>query len=185
MATTKPVATFPAKTAQAPAVVGGPISGKGLAALADGIAGTAAKKAPARKAAAKPAAKKAVAAKAPAKAAAKKAPARKDALTVLAEQTGAKSKAAKPRSAAAKRATPVPVKSVATKAAKPATAPVVKPVKGEPTKHQVKNVAALIKFLSTMPSGGGFEVAKARGKSVLQVTNIRGRVIAEVTQVAK
>lgn len=176
MATTKPVATFPAKTAQAPAVVGGPISGKGLAALADGVAGVAAKKATARKAAAKPAAKKAVAAKAPAKTAAK--PAAKKAVAAKAP--------AQPRSAAAKRATPVPVKAVAKKAAKPATAPAaVKPAKGEPTQHTVKNVKDLIKFLNTMPSGGSFDVDRKFGRAKIQVKNLRGRVIAEVQQIAK
>lgn len=175
MATTKPVATFPAKTAQAPAVVAGPMSGKGFAALADGVAGAEAKKTTARK----PAAKKAVAAKAPAKAAAK--PAAKKAVAAPAVKA-----AVKPRSAAAKRATPVPVKAVAKKAAKPATAPAaVKPAKGEPTQHTVKNVKDLIKFLNTMPSGGSFDVDRKFGKAKIQVKNIRGRVIAEVQQIAK
>lgn len=197
MAKLTPVATFPAKTAASPAAATAipptvVAKGKrGFAALAEGVPGAK----PARKAAAKPAAKK------------------KDALTVLADQTTAKKAAAKPaakkaeapkrtvgdklnaaartkapakpRSAAAKRAEPAPTKKVATKAAKPATAPAAKPAKGEPTQHQVKNVAGLIKFLSTMPSGGGFDVERKFGKAKIQVKNIRGRVIAEVQQIAK
>lgn len=91
---------------------------------------------------------------------------------------------AKARSAAAKRAEPTGTKKVATAAAKPATAP-AKPAKGEPSKHLVRNVAGLIKILSTMPSAGRFDTDRKFGNPSIQVKNIRGRVIAEISQLDK
>lgn len=158
--TTTVAAAFPAKTAAAkpPTVVA---SGKrGFAALAEGVPG--------------------LRSAAPAKTTRK---ASKAELKV--DATKPSKKAVAPRSAAAKRAEPAPAKKVAAKAAKPATAPAAAPKKGEPTKHVVKNVAGLIKFLSTMPSAGSYDVERKFGVPTIQVKNIRGRVIAEVQQLGK
>lgn len=178
MATTKKTTTsksttvaaaFPAKTAQAPAVVAR--AGKLLAAAADGVPGAGTKK---------ETPKRTIGDKLNAADRAKK----KDVLTVLADQTTAKKAAAKKapakaRSAAAKRAEPTGTKKVATKSAKPATAQSGVPVR------EARTLGQLQKILATMPTSATWDVDRKFGKPAILVNNMRGRLIHEIHVLAK